>query len=152
MSLTLAAKFRFCHKCSSLFREVSGPGNQGRCPASGSHEAQGYTFEIDAKEKETPTTQVQWESCRWCMAMYYNGFQDRGKCPGHDNGHIPEHHFNVSFGLLHDVPVSPKLQTAWRFCPKCFTLFFDGYPDKGRCSAGGGHVAQGWDFALLHLN
>ena len=56
---------------------MSGPGNQGRCPASGSHEAQGYTFEIDAKEKETPTTQVQWESCRWCMAMYYNGFQDR---------------------------------------------------------------------------
>ena len=85
--------------------------------------------------------------------MFYNGFPGKGRCPGRpQGGHIPEHYLRLSFGLTHDVPPSPKRQTAWRFCTKCFVLFFDGFPDKGRCTAGGAHTAEGWDFALLHHN
>jgi hypothetical protein len=29
-------------------------------------------------------------------------------------------------------------------------LFYDGFPQKGRCPAGGGHVAQGYIFVLSH--
>jgi hypothetical protein len=29
-------------------------------------------------------------------------------------------------------------------------MFFDGYPDKKKCAAGGGHAAQGYMFGLLH--
>jgi hypothetical protein len=29
-------------------------------------------------------------------------------------------------------------------------MFFDGFPEKGNCAAGGGHVAQGFMFALPH--
>jgi hypothetical protein len=29
-------------------------------------------------------------------------------------------------------------------------MFYDGYPQKGRCPAGGGHVAQGYNFVLSH--
>jgi hypothetical protein len=29
-------------------------------------------------------------------------------------------------------------------------MFYDGYPQKGVCSAGGGHVAQGHNFVLSH--
>jgi hypothetical protein len=29
-------------------------------------------------------------------------------------------------------------------------MFYDGYPGKGACSAGGGHVAQGFQFVLPH--
>src|SRR5215467_12823797 len=41
-------------------------------------------------------------------------------------------------------------QNQWRFCNKCQAMFFDGYPNKGRCPAGGGHVAQGYEFILHH--
>lgn len=41
-------------------------------------------------------------------------------------------------------------QAAWRFCSKCRSLFFDGYPDKGACPHGGGHVAAGWTYYLPH--
>ena len=41
-----------------------------------------------------------------------------------------------------------KFQNNWRFCEKCFTLFFDGYADKGLCPTGGGHKAQGLNFYL----
>ena len=33
------------------------------------------------------------------------------------------------------------VQEQWRYCRKCHVMFYDGYPNKGRCAAGGGHVA-----------
>ena len=41
-------------------------------------------------------------------------------------------------------------QPNWRFCTKCYALFYDGYRDKGKCAAGGAHVAQGFEFVLPH--
>jgi hypothetical protein len=41
-------------------------------------------------------------------------------------------------------------QKDWRYCTKCHTIFFDGYADKGRCAAGAGHVAAGYNFVLPH--
>jgi hypothetical protein len=41
-------------------------------------------------------------------------------------------------------------QNAWRFCPKCNAMFFDGFPSKGVCPKGGGHEAAGFDFGLMH--
>ena len=41
-------------------------------------------------------------------------------------------------------------QKEWRYCNNCHGLFFDGYPDKGRCPAGGGHIAIGYNFVLPH--
>ena len=39
---------------------------------------------------------------------------------------------------------------APRYCNKCQALFYNGYPSKGVCPAGGGHFAQGFNFSLLH--
>ena len=39
-------------------------------------------------------------------------------------------------------------QRDWRYCSKCQSMFFDGYPDKGKCPAGGGHQAAGFNFVL----
>jgi hypothetical protein len=42
-------------------------------------------------------------------------------------------------------------QFGWRFCDKCFGMFFNGDADpkrKGRCPAGDGHHAQGFVFKL----
>ena len=41
-------------------------------------------------------------------------------------------------------------QGAWRFCQKCEVMFFDGFPNKGVCAAGGPHQAQGFLFVLPH--
>ena len=41
-------------------------------------------------------------------------------------------------------------QPDWRFCNKCEAMFFNGYPSKGSCPAGGAHVAQGYNFVLPH--
>jgi hypothetical protein len=45
-------------------------------------------------------------------------------------------------------PQVTTFQRNWRFCPKCFCMWFNGYPTNGHCAAGGAHVAQGWDFYL----
>ena len=39
-------------------------------------------------------------------------------------------------------------QDQWRFCQNCMSMFYDGSPNKGRCQAGGGHLAQGLMFML----
>ncbi len=41
-------------------------------------------------------------------------------------------------------------QDAWRFCGKCHAMFYDGFPDKAKCAAGGGHEAIGYNFVLPH--
>ena len=52
------------------------------------------------------------------------------------------------FVLRHDVSAPSLHQNQWRFCSKCNVMFFDGFPSKGRCAAGDGHQAAGFDFAL----
>ncbi|MEE1823410.1 hypothetical protein PUR61_14595, partial [Streptomyces sp. BE20] len=39
-------------------------------------------------------------------------------------------------------------QNNWRFCQKCFVMFFWGYPTDGVCPSGGAHSAQGYNFVL----
>jgi hypothetical protein len=41
-------------------------------------------------------------------------------------------------------------QRDWRFCDKCFSMWFNGRPTNGACPAGGAHSsAQSGDYALL---
>lgn len=42
------------------------------------------------------------------------------------------------------------VQDQWRYCRKCHVMFYNGYPNKGHCAAGGGHLAQGFNFMLPH--
>jgi hypothetical protein len=52
--------------------------------------------------------------------------------------------------LASERPLPPPAQPDWRFCQKCQSLFYDGYPNKGVCPAGGTHSAQGFNFVLPH--
>ena len=55
------------------------------------------------------------------------------------------------FDRAGDGPQQTNLvQEGWRFCEKCQSLFFDGFPAKGVCAAGGAHAAQGFNFVLPH--
>ena len=53
-------------------------------------------------------------------------------------------------GLLPTSTALAASQRSWRFCRKCHAMLFDGYPNKGVCTAGGGHVAQGYNFDLTY--
>jgi hypothetical protein len=48
------------------------------------------------------------------------------------------------------VLAAAEPQPSWRFCNKCNALFYDGYRAKGRCSAGGSHVAAGHNFEITY--
>jgi len=90
--------------------------------------------------------QGDWRFCHKCNSMFFNGFPQKGVCPGggaHDAA-------GLTFVLPHEIPETPTAQHNWRFCQKCESLFFDGFPQKGRCAAGGGHVAAGFNFTLPH--
>jgi len=154
VSQTVVQAFRFCHKCQSLFyegRHEAAGTPKGLCPADGSHEAMGYQFEIPVHGIPSSTAQGDWRSCKTCWAMFYDGYDQKGACPGGSRGHVRETRFRHNFELAHDVPGTATSQTQWRFCNKCHVMFYDGYESKGRCAAGDEHFAQGYDFVLPHL-
>jgi hypothetical protein len=39
--------------------------------------------------------------------------------------------------------MSDPIQNNWRYCRKCYSLFYYGFDDNGRCPAGGEHDASG---------
>src|SRR5262245_21092721 len=47
--------------------------------------------------------------------------------------------------------VFERAQPSWRFCEKCFVMFFDGFPEKGVCPKGGGHSpGRSFNFVIPH--
>lgn len=62
-------------------------------------------------------------------------------------GHVAQ---GYNFALPHDVAESAWAQKDWRYCHKCHAMFYDGYPNKGVCPAGGGHAPSGFVFVLPH--
>ena len=92
--------------------------------------------------------QESWRFCDKCFAMFFNGGGTKGKCPA-DGG---EHHAQgLLFTPHYDdaTTAQPSVQYNWRFCSKCFAMFYNG-STQGRCPSGGVHVAQGFNFGLNH--
>lgn len=57
-----------------------------------------------------------------------------------------------SMGNASSLPPAADAQSEWRICEKCITMFWNGNPNKGRCPAGGGHNARGFNFSLPYGN
>ena len=99
--------------------------------------------------------QSQWRYCSQCQEMFFDGYADKGICPGAPPlgrmGGLRGHRAaGFIFTLPHDVP-GPG-QNTWRYCNLCHCMFFDGYPTKGVCPANPatGHMAAGYMFVLQH--
>jgi hypothetical protein len=95
--------------------------------------------------------QGSWRGCVNCDTLFYDGEANKGVCPiGPGAAHRGDTSPQTMVWLLHydAQKVGRTIQYDWRFCQKCFGLFYDGLPDKGRCAAGGGHLAQGLMFGL----
>ena len=94
--------------------------------------------------------QRDWRQCRKCNTLFFDGDQhgNKGACPTDGRNHVAD---AFMFVLTHDVPESAHAQGAWRFCVKCFAMFFDGFPTKGVCDADlADHTAAGFVFVLPH--
>lgn len=143
--------WRYCGKCQVL--AFDGFMQKGLCAGGGVHKAIGYNFGIwggEVEPVESPVFQISWRHCGKCRALFFNGYPDKGRCPG-GGGHQA---VGWKFGVYHGPatsPPSPREQGDWRYCGKCHALFFNGFPSKGRCAAGGGHEATGWTFILEHI-
>ncbi len=93
--------------------------------------------------------QQDWRYCEKCAGMFWDGAADKGRCPA-GGGHLAQ---GFPFMLHYDAAKGNggAYQYDWRFCSKCKALYFDGSANKGRCPAGKGHQAQGFNFGLdLH--
>ena len=93
--------------------------------------------------------QQDWRYCQKCAGMFWNGAADKGRCPA-GGAHIGQ---GFQFLLHYDAGKGNggEYQYDWRFCSKCKGLYWDGSANKGRCPAGKGHAAQGFNFGLdLH--
>ena len=147
-ALQSQGNWRFCNKCHALF--FDGTPNKGRCTAGGGHVSAGHNFHmlIGDVGEEVPPGQIDWRLCNKCYSMIYAGYSRtkglKGLCPA-GGGHVSG---GELYALEHDRAASAEEQRDWRFCNKCFALFFDGYPNKGRCPTGNGHVSQGYNFVL----
>jgi hypothetical protein len=94
--------------------------------------------------------QRDWRMCGKCKTLFFDGDPSgrKGACPADGHNHTAS---GFMFVLAHDVPESARAQGAWRFCVKCFAMFFDGFPQKGVCNADlRDHAAAGFVFVLPH--
>jgi len=92
--------------------------------------------------------QSQWRYCDKCEALFFNGFPTKGTCPGGGGHNAQGYNFELPHG--NQLLETEKSQVNWRYCSKCFSMFYDGFADKGKCAGGGGHAAQGYKFRLPH--
>jgi hypothetical protein len=54
-------------------------------------------------------------------------------------------------GAVSTAALAAPTQANWRRCGKCNLLFWNGYRDKGRCPANGGHAVYGrFDYVLTY--
>lgn len=144
-------EWRFCNKCFVMF--YNGYPDKGRCPVGGQHVGQGFDFH----PYHNPTTvarfhQSTWRFCNKCFTLFFDGYPAKGRCPRDGGAHVAQGFmFQLYFTneTQRATPTGDSFQNAWRFCGKCYALFYDGYPTKGMCPQDRQrHTAAGWMFHI----
>lgn len=153
------ADWRHCGLCKSLFYSL----DNGVCSGhviligatlgsgglphpvtrSGPHQAEGWKLGVPYLGDTGhmgPHREPDWRRCSGCKLLFYGGWNDaKGVCQGNgDHGHTAEQG-GPSYILMHDTPARPGQQNDWRFCTKCYVLFFWPFAADSNCSAGGTH-------------
>ncbi len=143
--------FRCCGKCGGVFPAAAPHG--GVCQGGGPHAAdpavpEVFVFEHDIPEDEQ--NQSNWRTCGACQALYWAvESTDTGLCPAAGQHQPTEPVLRVPHVSIRDDGFH---QEHWRFCRKCFCLFWNGDDTFGGVCAvdGGPHERAGFDFLIRH--
>jgi hypothetical protein len=143
------SRWRCCRKCEAVFFDGS-TDFKGVCQRGGGHEADPSVpddFSLEAGASEDAQNQSNWKQCHNCLALYWAADDtDAGLCPASGQ--------HVSTGELFRVPhtsLEPYSigQPDWRFCDKCYSLFWNGDGSAGICSRDfAPHEAAGFNFQV----
>ena len=122
-------------------------------------------------------TQDNWRFCTKCYSLFWYGYRAKGVCPAKGahspfEAESPTHagsRLGPGAGVVPNSPPAPSpgggggasaagTQGNWRFCTKCYSLFWYGNPTAGICPDGGAHsplesaspthAGTSWDFQL----
>jgi hypothetical protein len=81
-----------------------------------------------------------WRFCANCFLMF-RGPDRAGACPAGGQHQPAGYQFAIHKRLTEDMLKEPaRPQDKWRRCKNCSSLFYNGFQQKGTCSAGGTHV------------
>ena len=150
--------WRSCRKCEAIFFAGDEP-RRGVCQRGGPHEIDldmqdDFTLEIDLPEDAQ--NQSNWHECGKCASLFWAlPGEPAGLCPA-GGTHEPK---GQPVRIPHaSIPPDPDHRFHWRFCRKCYGLFWAGDPKtfwKGDPDAGnvcprdhGRHEAAGYNFRL----
>ena len=100
-------------------------------------------FSLEVGASEDVQNQSNWKQCRNCFALYWALHDiDAGFCPASGQHVRP---WRSVPGAAHLDRAVAFGQSDWRFCVKCFSLFWDGGDEvNGVCAGDGGpHEAAG---------
>jgi hypothetical protein len=141
--------WRWCHKCYGLFF-ANGQISMGKCPAGGQHDKTGSgNYALAHNSPEYPG-QSDWRWCQKCYGLFFaNGQVSTGKCPV---GGQHDKTVSGNYTLAHEAPAFPSQQSDWRWCNRCYGLFFaNGQSSIGKCPAVGQHEKTiSGNYTLMH--
>lgn len=155
--------WRWCRNCQGLF--FAGGETQGSCFGMNPHDgsASGKYLVRFGEGAINAQPQGGWRWCHKCQGMHFSGAPSdaygegaRRMCfgaifsggPPPDGHHDPSQsgHYVMEFG-----EGGSDAQGGWRFCKKCFGMFYSGNPDQGHCPAGGKHDNSKSGPYMLHF-
>jgi hypothetical protein len=172
LSAPTESDWRGCGDCKGLFYSL----DEGRCPGKreithfvrendnvgsligqhravskwGPHEGAGFTFRLPYGVPG-PNREEGWVRCRHCRMLYFNLRDKKGRCPGGPGGGHVADAGSPAFILPHDVPVRAGQHDNWRFCKRCYVLFFWPHGADGNCAAGDKHDPHPFNYVLQQV-
>lgn len=117
------------------------PPETAAMPLFGKHDAAGHSFCLPFGVSG-PNREGGWRTCAHCRALFWAASEPQGVCPGRRGGHVVEAGAH-EFQLVRGVPPGPLQQDNWRFCDKCYGLFYFPHNADAACPAGADHHAHG---------
>jgi hypothetical protein len=112
-----------------------------------SHQPLGIYFSVPRAPAGASTS---WRRCKWCEGLFTLVSGNAGHCFGNPTGHSP---YADSLTISEGAVDTADHQANWRHCAKCLMLFFNGYPSKYRCPAGGAHdLANSPSYSMTFTN
>ncbi|MBP0449044.1 hypothetical protein J5Y04_05735 [Kitasatospora sp. RG8] len=119
-----SAVWRRCKRCEGLFEIVAG--NAGLCFGSpAGHSPYDESFAVFEGSSDTGDSQSNWRRCAKCLALVYNGYASKDRCPAPGGTHDLADSPSYSMGFTSDANADEQSEDGgWRYCSQCQCMVF----------------------------